>query len=302
MFTGEIQRSRSKRPLVIGLLFFIVVVSMVLVVPMPRTVKSSFVLAPVSTVELTAPRDGTISEVSSATGAIVAKGSIIAKYDVSEAEKKIPGLELKISLMEKPPPVRVNPKVAKAAVTKAEAALKAAETALAKAKKAAKGKKTPALAAADKKRQAAAAELEKVKEAAVVPSKEEAAKLLAATKEALVAAKAEVASGTLFAPGSGVLTLVDLEKGRVLAKGAKIAVVEETAKLKAMVKVPAGEEVLKGQGVELVLPSGAKRVLFDADAKNDLAEAEFDNGKGEFAVGLRGEANIEGTQRSLVSR
>ena len=72
--------------------------------------------------------------------------------------------------------------------------------------------------------------------------------------------------------------------------------------MKALVKVPAGEVVLKGQGVELALPGGNKRVLFDSDAKGDLAEAEFDNAKGEFTVGARGEANIEGTQRSLVSK
>ena len=284
-----------------GLLFFILVVGLVLIVPMPRTVKSTFVLAPGSSVELTAPRDGTISEVSSTTGAIVAKGSIIAKFDVSEAEKKIPVLELQISIMEKPA-VRANPKVAKAAVVKAEAALKAAEAAVAKAKKAAKAKKTtPAMVAAEKKRVAAAAEVEKAR-AAVGMSREEVDKLLAADKVELAAAKAVVATGSLLAPGSGVLTLVDLEKGRAVAKGARIAVVEETARLKAMVKVPAGEEVLKGQGVELVLPSGGKRVLFDADARNDVAEAEFDNARGEFTVGLRGDANIEGTQRSLVSR
>lgn len=54
--------------------------------------------------------------------------------------------------------------------------------------------------------------------------------------------------------------------------------------------------------VELVLPNGKKRVIFDSDARGDLAEAEFDNAKGELTVGVRGDAHIEGAQRSLVAR
>ncbi|MDP1823340.1 MAG: hypothetical protein Q8L48_08865 [Archangium sp.] len=293
MFTGEIQRSRSKRPLVIGIVTVVLVAGLVLIVPMPHTVPSTFVLAPISTVELAAPRDGTIAEISSSTGAIVAKGSIIARYDVAEAEKKLPDLEKQVASLEKQPAIKPNPK-AKAAVTRAEGALAAAEAAVKKAK----GKK---VAAAEKKRRAAAAALEKAK-AAVGMSKEELEQQLTAAQQALTAAKAQVASANIFAPASGVLTLIELEKGRAVVKDAKIAVVEDTSKLKAMVKVPAGEKVVKGQGVELVLPAAKKRVLFDADAKGDVAEAEFDNAKGELTVGLRGEANIEGTQRSIVSR
>lgn len=301
MFTGEIQRSRSKRPLVIGLIFFIVVAAVLLLVPMPHTVKSTFVLAPFNTVELTAPRAGTIAEVSAATGSVVARGALIAKYDVSEAEKKLPELETQLAALEKQKPSKPNPK-AKALLAKAETALKAADAAVAKAKKAARGKKTPALTAAEKKQKAATAAVEKLNAAPAGLSKEELEKQVTSAKEALAAAKSEVAAGNILAPSSGVLTLIELEKGKLLAKDAKIAVVEDVSKLKAMVKVPAGEAVLKGQGVELVMASGNKRVLFDADAKGELAEAEFDNAKGEFTVGTRGEANIEGTQRSLVSK
>ncbi|MDP3153997.1 MAG: hypothetical protein Q8N23_15090 [Archangium sp.] len=301
MFTGEIQRARSKRPLVIGLISFIVVAGLVLVVPMPHTVKSTFVLAPLNTVELTAPREGTIGEIASATGSVVARGALIAKYDVTEAEKKIPELETQLATLEKQKPSKPNPK-AKAALARAEAALKAADAALVKVKKAAKGKKTPALAAAEKKQKAAAAAVEKARAAPSGVSKEALEQQVAATKEALAAAKAELATASILAPANGVLTLIELEKGKHLTKDAKIAVVEDVSKLKALVKVPAGEVVLKGQGVELALPGGNKRVLFDADAKGELAEAEFDNAKGEFTVGARGEANIEGTQRSLVSK
>ena len=293
MFTGEIRRARSKRPLVIGLLFLVLVVGLILIVPFPHTVPSTFVLAPLNTVELTAPRDGTIAELTSSKGAIVAKGSIIAKYDVSEAEKKVPELEKQVDALSKIAPSKPNPK-AKAAIAKAEAALKAAETAVEKAPKAKQ-------AAAVKKKEAAAAALEKAKKALGL-SAEELEQQLTAAKDALAAAKAQVASGSIFAPASGVLTLIELEKGRTVTSGAKIAVVEDTSKLRAIVKIPAGEVVVKGQGVELVLPAAKKRVLFDADAKGDVGEAEFDNARGELTVGVRGEANIEGTQRSLVSR
>lgn len=299
MFTGEIERSRSKRPLVIGLVFVVVVVGLLLVVPMPHTVKSTFVLAPVSSVDVVAPRDGSIAEVAFTNGAVVATGALIAKYDVAEAEKKLPGLEQQLAALAKQTPARPNAR-AKAALAKAAAALEKAEAAFEKAKKAAKGKNTAALRSAEKKKVAAAAALEKLQGSAL--SKEELEKQLAAAKEAVEAAKAEVASASILAPASGVLSLLALEKGKAVSKGAKLAVVADTTKLKAMVKVPAGEVVVKGQGVSLVLPSGDKRVLFDADAKDDLAEAEFDNSKGLFTLGANGEANIEGTQRSLVSR
>lgn len=300
MFTGEIKRARSKRPLYIGLGFVVLIVALVVVIPMPHNVPSTFVLAPISTAELTAPRDGTIGDVTSATGAVVGKGAVIAKYDVADSEKKLAELEKQLAVIEKQAAVKPNPR-AKAAVTKAEAALKMAQAALDKATSAAKGKKTPALAAAEKKKAQAADALEKAK-TSVGMTKEEAERQLTGTKGALDAVKAEIAAATIFAPGSGVLTLINLEKGKAVAKDAKIAVVEDTSKLKALVKVPAGETVVKGQGVELTLPAAKKRLLFDADAKGDIAEADFDNAKGELAVGLRGEANIEGTQRSIVSR
>lgn len=302
MFTGEIQRSRSKRPLVITLITIALIIGILLVVPMPYTVKSTYVLAPISTTELLAPRDGTIGELSATTGSVVAKGSLLAKYDVSELEKKVPELESQLAALEKQKPSKPNPK-AKALFEKAQKALKAADAALEKAQKASKGKKTPALAAAQKKQKAAAAAVEK----ATPPTgsgldKEELEKKVSEAKEALAAAKAAIASASILAPASGVLTLIELEKGKTVAKDAKLAVVEDVQKLKAVVKVPSGEPISKGMGVVLVMPSGNKRVLFDEDAKGDIAEAEFDNAKGEFTVGARGEANIEAAQRSLVSR
>lgn len=299
MFTGEIRRARSKRPYYIALGFVVVVVAIVLLIPMPFTVKSTFELAPVTTVEVIAPRDGVIAEVPVARG-VVGRGSIIAKYDIAAAELQVPTLEKQIEQLEKPPVARPNPKV-KANLKKAEAALKAADATLEKAKTAAKGKQTPALATAQKKQLAATAAMEKAR-AAVGLSKEEREQQLTAAKAALEAVKAELASVNIYAPDSGALTLTGLEKGKAVTKGEKLAVVADNTKLKAIVKVPAGETIKKGQGVELVLPRGKWRVLFDSDAKGDVAEAMFDNAKGELSVGLKGEANIEGTQRSIVSR
>ncbi len=302
MFTGEIQRSRSKRPLVITVIAILLIVGILVVVPMPYTVKSTYVLAPVSTIPLIALRDGVIGDVSATTGSVVAKGSLIAKYDVSELEKKLPELEEQLATLEKQKPAKPNPK-AKAALVKAQNALKAADAALEKAQKAAKGKKTPALAAAEKKQKAAALAVEKATPAPGAElSKEELEKKLTETKDALANAKAGIASASILAPASGVLTLIELEKGKTVAKDAKLAQVDDTAKLKAVVKVPSGEAITKGMGVVLVLPAGNKRVIFDNDAKGEVAEAEFENAKGEFSVGASGEANIEAAERSLVSR
>lgn len=300
MFTQELKRSRSKRPLSIAIGFVALIIVMILIVPMPFTVKSTFELAPVTTVDVVAPRNGTIAEVSVASGVVVAQGSVIAKYDIAAAEQHIPALEKEVEKLEKPPVARPNPKL-KAAVVKAEAALKAADLALEKATTAARGKQTPALAAAKKKQEAATAAREKAR-AALGPTKEEQEAQLTAARTALRDARAQVASVNVYAPASGMLTITALEKGKEVTKDAKVARVEDTSKLKAIVKVPAGEKVIKGQGVELVLPQGKYRVLFDSDAKDEVAQAMFDNAKGELSSGLKGEAHIEGTQRSIVSR
>lgn len=300
MFTGEIQRSRSKRPLVIGAVFVVIVVAIVLLLPMPRTLKSTFVLVPFASVEVTAPRDGTIAEVVSPTGTTVARGAVIAKLDTSELDQQVAALEKQAATLEQQKAAKPNPK-AKAAVTKAEGALKAATAALEKATKAAKGKKTPALAAAEKKKAAAEAALEKAR-AAAGPAGDEAGKLLTGVQEQLAALKKQLAEAVVLAPGSGLLSVSGLDKGASVKAGAKLGTVDDVSKLKARVKEPAGEPLKKGQAVELVLSSGKRRVLFDADGKDGVADAEFDNTKAPLAVGLTGEAEIEGEQRSLVSR
>lgn len=300
MFTGEIRRARSKRPMVIGLIFVLVVVLVVLLVPMPRALPATFTLVPGSVTAVTAPRDGVVAEVITADGAMVARGTVIAKYDVSEAQKKSEELTRKIEALEerKASGGKVSP-AAKAAVTKAEAALKKETAALEKATRAGKGKTTPAMTAAQKKVDAAKAALEKAQLAAG-PVGEALDKEIADQKAALEGVKTELTSASITSPRAGILFL-KLEKGAALKGNDALGDVKETAKLLAEVKVPAGEDIAKGQAVEIALaPNNKKRLTFIGPAKNDVAQAEFDNSKGEAKPGATGDATIEGQQRSIL--
>lgn len=286
--------------MVIGLIFVLVVVLIVLLVPMPRALPATYTMAAGSVAEVTAPRDGVVLEILSADGSLVAKGTVIAKYDNAELNKKSEDLTKTIEGLEerKAKGGKVSP-AAKAALTKAEAALKKETAALEKATKAGKGKTTPAMTAAQKKVDAAQAALEKA-QAAVGPTGEALDKELADRKAELDAVKAELSAGNIVSPGSGLLTL-KLDKGAAVKKDALLGDVQETTKLKAQVKVPPGEDITKGQAVELtVSPGNKRRLTFSGPAKNDVAEAEFDNQKGELKLGATGEATIEGAQRSIL--
>lgn len=286
--------------MVIGLIFVLVVALIVLLVPMPRSLPATFTMVAGSVTEVTAPRDGVVLEIQSADGSMVAKGTVIAKYDNAEAQKKIEALNTTLAGLEdrKAKGGKVSAS-AKAALTKGEAALKKETAALEKATKAGKGKTTAAMTAAQKKVDAAQAALEKAQLAAG-PTGEALDKELADRKAELDALKAELAAGNIVSPGSGLLTL-KLDKGAAVKKDALLGDVQETTKLKAQIKVPPGETITKGQPVELtVSPGNKKRLTFLGPAKNDVAEAEFDNQKGEFKLGATGEATIEGEQRSIL--
>ena len=286
--------------MVIGLIFVLVVLLVVLLVPMPRALPATFTLAPGSVTELTAPRDGVILELVSADGAMVAKGTVIAKYDLSETQKKADELSKKLeALEERKASGGKVPASAKAALSKAEAALKKETAALEKATKAGKGKTTAAMTSAQKKVDAAKAALEKAQLAAG-PTGEALDKELADQKAALDALKAELGAGSITSPAAGILFL-KLEKGAALKTGAPLGDVKEVGKLKAEVKVPPGEDIAKGQAVEISLaPNNKKRLTFLGPAKNDVAEAELDNQKGEAKPGQTGDATIEGQQRSIL--
>jgi multidrug efflux pump subunit AcrA (membrane-fusion protein) len=296
MFTQEIKRSRSKRPLFIGIVLVVIVAAVVLLVPIPRTLKTHFVLQPGATTEVHAPRDGVLVEVVTTDGALVAKGSVIAKYDVSTLEQQIADLEKSLAALEEKKGRPAPPKV-RAAVGKAEAALKAAEAALAKATKAGK---TP-MAAATKKRDAAASALEKLK-ASAGPAPEVIEQELATSREALTALQTQLLQATMVSPATGVLTLSGVEKGSSVKAGAKLGVVDDVTKLKAVVDVPTGETVGKGQSATLLLDDGKRRVMFDAEAKGETAEILFDNSRGELKAGAKGDAELDGTPRSVLAR
>jgi multidrug efflux pump subunit AcrA (membrane-fusion protein) len=301
MPTGETPRSK-RLPLVIALIGLILVLC-VLLVPRPRSVKSSYRLTPASTLTLLAQRDGIIGEIKAPNGAVVTRGALIATYDVSALEKKLPVLEQQLAVLEKQQPQTPNWK-ARAALAKAERALKAADAALEKAQKASKGERTPALRAAEKDQKTAAlAVLRATPPFGSGLTRREIDKKLAETKEAIASARDAIASANIVAPASGVLTLLALEQGKPVARDATIATVVDSATLKAVVKVPAGEEVHKGMAVVLTLPGGGShRAIFDTDLKGDVAEAALDNAGGQFSAGTQGDADIEATERSLVSR
>jgi multidrug resistance efflux pump len=300
MFTGEIRRARSKRPMVIGLIFVVIVLAVVLLVPMPHPVASTFTLQPGAMVDVVAPREGVVAEVVSADGAMVATGTVVAKFDLAEAEKQAPELQKKVEALEqrKASGGKVSP-AAKAALTRAEAALDKAKAGLEKATRAGKGKTTPAMTAAQKKVDDAQAAADEAKLAAG-PTGEALDRELADAQAALAAVKAQLEAKAIVSPGSGLLDL-KLEKGAAVTKDAKVGSVADVAKLKALVKVPAGETITKGQAVELTLGTAKKRLVFTGPATGDTAEAEFDNSKGEAKPGTTGDCTIEGTQRSLLS-
>lgn len=301
MFSGEIRRSRSKLPLIIGICVLLLVGAILLLVPMPRTLMSSFELLPVSTIEVTAPRDGTVAEIIASNGANVTKGALVAKLDVSDAEKAVAEWEKQLETLERQKASSGKAKAKlKRDVMKAEATLKSANAAADKAMKLPKAKRAAAVSKAEKKQKAATLGLEKAR-AALGPSTQELERRIASAKDALAAANQKKTTSEVVASAAGVLAALSIEKGDQVLAGAKVAVVEDTSKLRAQVKVPEAEVVRKGQAVELVLPSEKKRVLFAEDGQEGKAEAVLENAKGEFSVGTRGDANIEGTPRPLVA-
>lgn len=296
MFEAEIQRGRSKQPLLIGGALVVIVAAIVLLVPMPRTVKSTFELVPAKRIEFVAPRDGVVAELLAQNGASVSLGAPLVKLDTSELDKQLATLIARQRELHRAMIAEPDPK-AQAILAKADAAVTAATTALEKAKKGA----APAVAEAEKKL-AAAQEAAAKARAEVGPSPEDAEREFAELQDKRLALEKQIADSTVLAPVSGVLAIAGLDKGAAVKTGAKLGSVDDHTRLKAHVKQPEGEPLKKGQGVELVLPGGKRRVTFDADAKDGFADSEFDNSKAPLAAGLSGEAAIEGEQRALLSR
>lgn len=288
MFTGEIQRGRSKRPIVIALVVVLLLGAVVLFVPMPRTVTSSFTLVPHAKVDVTAPREGTFTEVTAV--GVVNKGAVLAKYDLAPLEARKKDIEKQIASLTRQLQAPPNPNAATNLV-KAQTALKTAQTALTKAK----GKKK---VAAQKKVKAAEVALEKATAALPKPAFE-LEKPLQELNVVLDSVTSQLAQPTIVAPVTGLFT-ASVEVGKTVTAGASVGVVEDSSKLKAVVKEPEGEPLKRGQVVVLLLPKSRKRLSFDGDAKNGVAEAAFDNAKGDLKAGLTGTAELEGEPRPMV--
>ncbi len=277
-----------KRALVIVTLLLIIGAAVAILVPLPRTVVSDFVLVAHARVNVQAPREGVFTEVTPA--GYVNKGATLARYDLAPLEAKKAQLEKQIASLTKQLHAPPNPNAA-TNLLKAEAALKAAKTALGKARPAKK-------AAATKKVKAAEAALEKAKAALPKPAFE-LEKPLAEANMVLESVTSQLAAPTVTAPLSGVFAPT-AEVGKPIAAHDVIGTVEDSSRLKAQVTVPKDEPLTHGQVAVLLLPKSRKRVSFDGDASSGIAEAEFDNAKGELKAGLKGTAEIEGAPRTLV--
>lgn len=301
MFTGEIQRSRSKKPFVIGGVLLLVVVAVVLFMPFPRTVKSTFTLVGGTSTEVKAGKAGKVLEVISASGKSVATGAPLLKLEGGDADQRVTDLTAKLDALSKmkPAPAKEAAK-STAEVKKAQAALTAAEKALAAAEAKAKGKKTPAVAKAEKKVKSASDALDKVK-ARARPSEADLKAQTEETQKALDAAKAEVAAATITAPTAGFVAGLRLAKGAEVAENDVVALIESSSKLKAIVEEPANQKLRKGMQIELLLDSGRKKLELDEDAKNGKAVAAFDNAKGELQPGLGGAVEISGDDTNLLN-
>lgn len=283
MFTGEIQRSRSKAPLITGLLVLVVILLIVLLVPMPHAISTTFTLEPESSTPLAAPRAGTIAEVLITDGATIGKGTPIAKYDVAAAEAELATARDRLALADR----KLTPAMT-TALKKSDAALKAATAALKKAPRAKKD-------AAQKKVDAAQAAYEKA-QAAIPPQPEE----LETLKARIAELEKQVAEGTITAPAEGKLTLSGLTRGAAVEANAKLGKIENVSRLTAVLPVPAGETVEKGLRAELELSTGKRKVPLEGPAEDGKVTALVDNEKNELAAGATGKASIEGKQRSLL--
>lgn len=296
MFTGEIRRARSRGPLYIGLVIVALIAAVVLFMPLPRTLKTTYKLEPIGSADVLAPRDGTIATLVASDGVWLEKGAVIAKYDTADSDKKLKAAEEKLAVAQKKlvPAALKKSEAGQAAVAKAVAAEQAAKAALEKA--AAKGPKSPAVTGAEKKLAAAAAAVAKAKEVAG-PSKAEVEQEVEALNKTIAAAKAELAAPDLVAPGAGVLATLTVKPGQVVVAGGSIGRLDDVAKLKAIIAAPKGETLKAGLPVDLLIGTTRRRVTLEK--ATPPLEVVLDNAKKELKAGTDGVAEITAEPRSL---
>lgn len=301
MFTHELKRPRSPVPYILAVTTAIGLAA-VLLTPVPRQVRSSFLLEPVGSLEVKASRGGVIASVLPE-GRWLEKGAPVATFDPAPSEAKLGTLEAAVKadeakLKAASAPGR-NPAKLKDAVAKAEAAEKQARAALEKAQALKAGAAANAArAAAEKKVAAAEAATKKAREAAG-GSPEELKAELTSLQQQIAEVKAELAAPALVAPQAGTLAGLAVKQGQQIAPGTLVARLDDTSTLKVVLQVPKGETLKSGQAVDLTLGTSRKRVHLDS-VSGDTAVAQLANAAHEFKAGTDGVAEITGEPRSVI--
>lgn len=274
MFENHTQRRKSKLPLVVSLIALVVVAAIVLFVPWPHTVKSTFTLEPASTTSVMAPRAGQLTEVKVKEGDVVKKGDVLATYDTAAAAALQQDLEAQLAELQK-----------KADATGLTAALDRVKRA--------------------EEQPASPDDLDRAHEALTrleqKPAVAELAAQLTSVQDSLTRAQAEQQETSIVAPASGTVAKLSATASASVTEGQALAIVEETERIKAVVSVPAGETVAPGQVMTLELPNAEKRRVRLEDGPADgKVEAVLENPTGELEVGTSGVARIEGQNRSIL--
>lgn len=273
MFDNHLPRSRSKLPLFLALGVAVALAAVLMFLPWPHTIESTYTLEPASSVPVLAPRAGAVGAVLVKPGDVVTRGQVLAKFDVAAATETQTQLEEQLADLQK--------QADTAGLTAAMDRVKRAE-----------------------EQPASVADLDRAHEALVrLESKPGVSDLSAQLKlanESLARVQEEQQMNTIVAANAGTIGTVSVKAGDALTNGQAVATVDETTKLKAVLSVPAGEPVKAGNVVTLDLADGKRRLrIEDTDAEGKVITT-IENPTGSLAVGSTGKAVIEGPQRSLL--
>ncbi len=304
MFTHEIRIQRSRVPYIIGACLAAVLAALMLV-PLPNKVRAGFAVQPAELTEVKAGRAGTVEKVNLSEGDTADAGTVLAKLDTSELDKKVQELNDEVAIAERKRQgvIARNRGAAKAQaeLQKAQAASKAAEAELARATDKAGSKKPPKLAALKKKADGLQAAVEKAQKAfdAAAPKTPEIDEQVKKLGEELDQVKAELARSNIETPRTGVVSALKLKPGQKVTEGERVAKVGDLTPLRVML-APKGTGTFEpGQAVELLLPDGALHTTLVA-AGTSTAEARIDNKDGKIKLTTEGEAIITAQPRPLI--
>lgn len=296
---------KSKKGLVIGALAIAAVVG-VFFVPMPHTASAPFTLVPRAITPVTFVRGGTLSAIAVTEGQWVDKGTTLAKWDPTAAQKKIVALEARIVDVQKKNKAGAASakKLAEAQgkLDKAKAAQSRAQDDVDKLK-ASKAKK-PAIAKAEKKAKAANAAVaaaQKTVAGLTVPLSPAIQGEVTMLEGELARAKSEATELAVVATADGFVQGLAAKPGQTVEAGAVLARLEDSRTLKVVVTVPRGEKLEVGVPLQLKVGTIAAKAVVEK-VEGASAEAPLDNAKGSFKGGSTGELSFAGAAKSLVGR